>query len=82
MGQTPPSPTPYPIQTLCLPLPCARQALPALPHPRQTLYWSLRLSPAFLCSIFLTSLTAASSDTATITPQLTSNPQSIFKSRP
>lgn len=60
VGQTPPSPTPYPIQTLCLPLPCARQALPALPHPSQTLYRSLRLSPAFLSSIFLTSLTAGS----------------------
>lgn len=54
VGQTPPSPTPYPIQTLCLPLPCARQILPAPPHPSQTLYWSLRLSLAFLYSIFLT----------------------------
>lgn len=45
---------PYPIQTLCLPLPYSRQALPAPApsHPRQTLYLSPRQSLASLDSIF------------------------------
>lgn len=65
-GQTYPLPTSYPIQTLCLPSPCSRQALPARTPPQTNpLLVSETPLPSSTppsLSVFLTSRTARYSD--------------------